>query len=217
MSRKKAWVNRPTLSNSFYLRHHATEIKKIHCIKLQTVVKSGTHDTDKLLALLKQGDAKAFETIYNNYAEELYRHARRVIPNREDCEEILQTVFESLWRWREKSDIKSLRAYLYKAVGFKVADYLKQKSIHQRYVEHFRIFEAVYDHAGDREKVAEMIQSGLEKLPKRLQEIVYLRLNENLSNDEIAKRLQLSHATVNTYMHQAYDRFRAWYIEFSKQ
>ncbi len=180
-------------------------------------MKEPAHDTDELLALLKQGDVKAFETIYNSYVDELYRHARRVIPNKEDCEEILQTVFESLWRSREKADIRSLRAYLYKAVGFKVADYLKKKSVHQRYVEHFKIFEAVYDNADDRARVDELIEGGIERLPKRLREIVRLKLNENLPNEEIAKRLRLSKATVNTYMHQAYDHFRAWYIEFSKQ
>lgn len=166
---------------------------------------------------LKQGDPKAFEVIYNRYVEELYRHARRVIPCKEDCEEIIQTVFESLWRSRQKSDIRSLRAYLYKAVGFKVADYLKQKAIHQRYVDHFRIFEAVYDNTADTEQVSDLIEGGLKSLPKRLQSIVRLKLTENLSNDEIAKRTSLTHTTVNTYMHQAYDHFRAWYVEFSKR
>lgn len=180
-------------------------------------MKCASHDTDELLMGLKQGDPKAFEAIYNNYVEELYRHARRVIACKEDCEEIIQTVFESLWRSRQKSDIRSLRAYLYKAVGFKAADYLKQKAIHERYVDHFRIFEAAYDNTEDTEQVSAMIEGGLKSLPKRLQGIVRLKLAENLSNNEIAKRTRLTHTTVNTYMHQAYDHFRAWYVEFSKR
>lgn len=179
-------------------------------------MKAAFRDTDELRTGLKNGDRKAFEAIYNNYVEELYRHARRVVPSKEDCEEIIQSVFESLWRSREKSEIRSLRAYLYKAVGFKVADYLKQKKIHQRYVDHFRLFEAVYDNIEDTEQVSEFIEGGLKRLPKRLQGIVRLKL-ENLSNDEIAEKTRLTQATVNTYMHQAYTHFRAWYLEFYKR
>jgi len=59
------------------------------------------HDDSELVELLIQGDKKAFETIYKRYASDLYRFARKNIPLKEDCEEMVQEVFESLWIRRE--------------------------------------------------------------------------------------------------------------------
>lgn len=180
-------------------------------------MKEPIHDSDEqLVSLLRESDAAAFEAIYNRYAEELYRHARRLIPGREDCEEIIQDIFEYLWKARQKAGIKSLRAYLYKAVAHKVMDHLKKGYLHQRYAEHYRLFEAVYDQNDNRDAVEEMIESGLQQLPDRVQMAIRLRLTENLSNDEIARRMQVTNKTIENYMHIVYSHFRASRSYFAK-
>ncbi|MBX2896813.1 MAG: sigma-70 family RNA polymerase sigma factor [Cyclobacteriaceae bacterium] len=175
-----------------------------------------THTDEALMDALHKDDSSAFEEIYNRYAAELYRHARRVVHNTEDCEEMLQDAFESLWRKRHTTHITALRAYLYKVIAFKVTDYLRKKSIHQRFVDHFRIFETVYDRADNREEVEKIFEAGLRQLPDRLQQVLRLRLSENLSNDEIALRLKVTTRTIETYMHQVYQHFRQTYPHMMK-
>lgn len=170
------------------------------------------HDNDEVLMnLLREGNRQAFAAIYNRYVDELYRHAKRVLANKEDCEEILQEVFEYLWKNHKTINIKSLRAYLYKAVANKVTDHLKKGYLHKRYVEHFQLFEAVYSNADNTESVEQIIESGLRQLPERVQLAIRLRLTENLTNDEIAQRMQVTNKTIENYMHQVYTHFRATY------
>ena len=170
------------------------------------------HDSDEMLiSLLRAGNQKAFAAIYNRYVGELYRHAKRVLANKEDCEEILQEVFEYLWKNHKAINIKSLRAYLYKAVANKVTDHLKKGYLHKRYVEHFKLFEAVYSHAENKDSVEHIIESGLRQLPERVQMAIRLRLTENLTNDEIAQRMNVTNKTIENYMHQVYTHFRVTY------
>ena len=55
----------------------------------------------KWIAQLKEGDRLTFANIFNLYGKELYEFASRTIYTKEDCEEIVQDVFVSLWERRE--------------------------------------------------------------------------------------------------------------------
>ncbi len=171
-------------------------------------------DTE-LLVQLNAGDQKAFEAIYRRYAAELFRYARKNIPAKEDCEEIVQEVFISLWQRHETLRVISLKHYLIKAVHYKVIRYIQHSKVRRRYEEHYKLFEAMYDSIGEEELSAESIQGKLLKtitdLPERCQVAIKLRLLENLSNGEIAARMNISKKTVEVYMLTAFKHFRANY------
>lgn len=169
-------------------------------------------DTD-LISLLIQGDEKAFETIYRRYASELYRYAGKNIPSKEDCEEIIQDVFESLWaRHQELHHVTALNAYLYRMVKYKVIRYFQHSKVKKTYADHYRLFEAVYntqeEGVGDSAAFQEMLEKGLARLPERCQMAIRLRLKENLSNTEIAERMSITKATVENYMVTAVSQLR---------
>jgi RNA polymerase sigma-70 factor (ECF subfamily) len=56
-----------------------------------------------LLKLLRKGDMKAFDTIYERYCSRLYGFVLRYIKQKEDAEEIVQEVFVKIWEAREKN------------------------------------------------------------------------------------------------------------------
>ena len=59
---------------------------------------SSRDDKDsQLVSLLVTGDREAFAAIYQTYAGPLIHYARKTIHAKEDCEEIVQEIFESLW------------------------------------------------------------------------------------------------------------------------
>lgn len=171
------------------------------------------------LALLMTGDRNAFERIYKKYASELYRYARKNISSKEDCEEIIQEIFESLWRRRaELGHVIALRAYMFQMVKYKIIRYCRNNLMKKRYAEHYGFFEAVYDTlpASDHDpsSVGDMIEKGLMNLPTRCQQAMRLRLHENLSNGDIAKRMNITKKTVEAYMLRAFDHFRKIRQEF---
>src|SRR5688572_10426977 len=140
------------------------------------------HDIDAgLVASLNRGDRAAFATIYRKYAAELYAYARRNISRKEDCEEMVQDIFESLWSRRESIRIEvSLRFYLLKMVKYKTIRYFRDKGVRKRHEEHFLLFETVYNRQPELD--AEVIQARIDRLiselPERCQVALRLRLRE---------------------------------------
>lgn len=180
------------------------------------------HHTDpELVALLIDGNERAFAVIYERYAFDLYRYARKNIQNSEDCREIVQDIFESLWkRHAELQHVTVLDAYLYRSIKYKIIHYAKHQAVKRKYAEHYKVFEVAYDSIRQEEPIAvnlqEMIDNSLAELPERCQVAVRLRLKENLSNGDIAQRLNINKHTVENYMVTAMNHFRAAYKKLYK-
>ena len=66
-------------------------------------------------------------------------YVRRSIPVKEDCEEIVQEVFESLWIKHEGlHHVTALRAYLFKMVKYKIVDYIRHSLVKKKYRVEFK-------------------------------------------------------------------------------
>jgi RNA polymerase sigma-70 factor (family 1) len=171
------------------------------------------HMDTELVDLLRQGNHQAFEVIYRRYAKELFRYALRKIKVREDCEELMHDVFESLWKRREELMITSLRHYLFTSVRYMVIRYFSHREVKRKFAEHYQLFEAVYetmdaDQPRDPEAIHATLLQHLHTLPDRCQEAIRLRITENLSNGEIARRMNIHKGTVQLYISKAFAHLR---------
>lgn len=172
------------------------------------------HSDKYLLMEVVQGDQRSFEIIYHKYAAPLYRFARKNIALKEDCEEIIQDIFMDIWARREKlDDVANLQSYLYRMVRYKVIRYFQHKGAIKRFEEHYRLFEVLYEDPQLEENknatFQERLTTCLTNLPERCQEAFRLRLLENLSNPEVAQRMNISKKTVQLYMSKALCHIRA--------
>lgn len=178
------------------------------------------HSDAELLALLKEENARAFEAIYRRYASDLYQFARRNIQVKEDCEEMVQDVFESLWVRHKELKIDSIHHYLKTSVRYMVIRYFYNKGVRKRYIDHYKFFSVFYEDADQEERSPETIQAmlikGLDGLPERCQAAMKLRLTEDLSNREIAQRMNITKKTVELYMSKALSHLRTSFRELSK-
>src|SRR5579859_424183 len=158
-----------------------------------------TQSDEDLVALLRMGDADAFEIIYKSHASDLFRFCRRNIASREDCEEIIQEVFVSLWQRHERLNITLLRPYLFTSVRYKIIRYISHRKIKLKYEEHYRLFEATHDGGEEENRTADAIQQRIDHLltglPIRCRMAFKLRFVENLTNGEIAQRMNISKKT----------------------
>lgn len=178
------------------------------------------HSDAELVALLNEGNAGAFEEIYKRYVSELYRFARRNIQTKEDAEEMVQDVFESLWVRHKKLKVDSLRHYLKTSIRYMVIRYFHNKGVRKKYIEHYKLFAVLYESADEKERGPETIQAmlikGLDGLPERCQAAIRLRITENLSNGEIAKRMNITKKTVEMYISKALSHLRTSFREVYK-
>src|SRR5690606_12705285 len=96
-----------------------------------------TRYTDtKLLALLGQGDERAFSMLYQRYWKKLFVIASNRLDHPEDAEEIVQDIFASLWRRRAvlKHDL-DFPTYLTVSVKYRVIKTLGKHHLQKQYVD----------------------------------------------------------------------------------
>lgn len=171
---------------------------------------------------MSKGDREAFELIYRKYVSDLYRYARKSISKKEDCEEIIQDVFVSLWVQRKKLRINStLRGYLMGMVRYSVIRAIRNSVRLKKHTEHFRQFEAAYPVVDPRGPEPLDLDSALDKaisdLPVRCQMALRLRLTERLKNADIATRMSITTRTVEGYISNAYIHLRTVLPEYMRR
>ncbi|NOS93026.1 MAG: RNA polymerase sigma-70 factor [Cyclobacteriaceae bacterium] len=167
-----------------------------------------------LLTGLRAGDQLIFAHIFHLYNRVLYEFARKTIDAKEDCEEIVQDVFVSLWERREELEVDSLKAYLFSSVKYKIIRYIKHQMVKRKYEDHFRHFESTYIVPEEAEESTPLLplhtrlSESLQDLPARCREAFQLRIEQNLTNSEIAQRMHISKRTVEDYMTTAFAHLR---------
>jgi RNA polymerase sigma-70 factor (family 1) len=171
------------------------------------------NQSEDLFIRLSLGNQDAFATIYQEYASSLYNFARKNIDSSEDCEEIVQDIFVSLWSRREElGHIDSLKAYLFSMIRYKIIRYFQHKGVVRKFEAHYKAFEASYENPtleiDKSENLHEQIIHCIKDLPERCREAIVLRLTENLSNSEIAERMNITKKTVELYMFKAFNHLR---------
>jgi RNA polymerase sigma-70 factor (family 1) len=165
-----------------------------------TFIKAETFlDTD-LLLLLKEGNQFALKRIYDNYWKSLYLSAFGVLKDTQQAEDIVQDIFLQLWVRKHDVEIKSLKAYLFTAVKYKVISFINSAPNRKVFIEEQELEKRagsvhLIDLLEEREIKAILDQS-IMTLPERCQQIFILSRKEHLNNKEIAERMGISTKTV---------------------
>ncbi|HEY9490126.1 MAG TPA: RNA polymerase sigma-70 factor [Chryseosolibacter sp.] len=159
----------------------------------------------ELIDLLVTGDRKAFEIIYQTHAAALINYAQKSILTKEDCEGIVQEVFECLWEKHQTlAHLTCLRGYLFKMVRFKIVDRIRHSLVRKKYEMHYRAFDARLDYlnevSNDPAEIQALINTSISRLPERCQVAFRLRFDENLSYKDIAFQMNISTKTVEKHI-----------------
>ena len=155
------------------------------------------HEEGKLLAALAGGDLKAFGVLYEKYHRPLYHFALKLSKNHHEAEELVQSVFVTIWETRETIDPeKSFSAYLISIARNRFYDTLRKRIVEACYVDYILshdppVMDDIEKQIEEKE-ISEIIQKLLRQVPERRREIFRLSRDENLSYKQIAKKLQIS-------------------------
>lgn len=165
-------------------------------------------ENDALLIKLKNGDATAFEEIYNQYRSKIYTYALKLSKSTVVAEEIVQEVFIKIWQKREQLNPElHFGAYLKKITLNHVLNHLKkvarEKTLQN---ELFNYLSLIRNNAEDsllEKELLKTYEEAIAQLPPQKKIIYQLSRNEELSHDEIAKKLNISKNTVKNHMVEA--------------
>jgi RNA polymerase sigma factor (sigma-70 family) len=154
-------------------------------------------------------DPGSFEPFYRRHMGEIYRYVLRDVGNRADAEEVTQAAFLDAYRaLRRGHEPEQPRAWMYGIARNAARRRYRTQSRRPREVElqadlADRLVEA------DEAQRLDTIRAALEGLRPSHREVVFLREVEGLSYREIARRMGLSLAAVETLLFRARRSLRA--------
>jgi RNA polymerase sigma-70 factor (ECF subfamily) len=158
------------------------------------------HNETDVIAGLHNGDPAALKVIWTMYRNGLILYGSTFNLNSDEIEEIVSDTFLTTWLKRPAFEsYKHVGGFLFVTVKNKcinrLTQYKKQISRHKEY--------AIYQQAGDDEKprienLLSLLAPYIEKLPPQGRQVLKLIVEEGLTDEEIAKRLNITTGNVQT-------------------
>lgn len=161
----------------------------------------------RTLRLLQKGDEKAFEYFFNHYYDQVYLFVLKTLFDKTFAEDITQSVFITLWEKRETLDTETdITPFLYTVARNHVYRQTEKLILKYKYEQYQQeIMREGYDVEADVNSrfLENILSEFIEKLPDRRRKIFLLSRKDNLSNKEIASRLNISEKTVETQIRRS--------------
>jgi RNA polymerase sigma-70 factor (ECF subfamily) len=117
-----------------------------------------------------------------------------------DAEDVVQDVFEKLWKKREKVDFDRCKSLLFKMTHNRIIDIYRYNKV-RRNENH--IVEKVEESIERNFELTEIIELAFKELSEEYKSLVMLRDYEGFSYDEIAEMLDMSLCKVKVYLFRA--------------
>ena len=154
------------------------------------------------IAAVRSGEAlpEEFEELYSEHWQLVYRTAYAITGNRQDAEDVLQSIFVKLLQRGLSPELKQSPArYLHRAAVNLSLNVLRAKRRQKLVdgVEHLDIPDRVVDEAAqERDAVHARLMDAIAHLKPRAVEILLLHYKQDYSDAQIAKLLGTSRGTI---------------------
>ena len=157
--------------------------------------KINVEELRELFIEIKYGNNIAFEKLYKNYKNLVYKIAYGILKNSYDSDDIVQIVFKKIYSIdKDKLPTRDESSWLYSVTKNETINYLNKKKNH---IE----LEEIYEIEDNNNEINELINKDsynrlIGKLNENEKEIISLKILSNLSFKEIAKLLNKPTGTI---------------------
>ncbi|SEA02178.1 RNA polymerase sigma factor [Pedobacter hartonius] len=161
----------------------------------------------ELLNLISNGDQEAFAIIYTTHLNNIYRYVFSICYAKETSEEIVQELFIKVWENREHLiHVISLKPYLYRSAKNLLLNHVHRSKIKSKVFDLIELAKqkevnSTSDSALMYNDYYRIAQRAIDLLPEKRKQIFRLRLNDELSLDEIASKLCISKSVVKKQLY----------------
>ena len=171
---------------------------------------------EDLMQLVHDGDAQAFEVIFDRHSAVAFSLAYRMCGRRSMAEDIVQETFVSLWRSGARYDRHrgSVRSWVLGAVHNRTIDAFRRETVRTgRDVPDEGVLERMpareqTDTEVERRDEAQQVQSALRGLPADQRQVIELAYFGGFSHSQIAEMLKLPAGTVKGRMRLGLSKMR---------
>lgn len=166
---------------------------------------STTFSDNLLIVSLKNGDERAFETIYQQYFPKLFIFSLKICKSKEMAEEIVHDVFIKVWDNREHIDPNlNFKSYLYKITKNHLLNFLRKRQPQHTCISEKGLKIQSSDYQTEQEIIfadyLSFYNAALSRLSLHKKQIFLLNRQHGLSYKEIASELRLSEKTIEFHM-----------------
>jgi len=147
----------------------------------------------ELVTQFLKGNEKAFNKLVANYQKNIYWHARRMVGNHLDADEVTQQViivlFKKLSTFKFNS---SLKTWIFKITQTRCLNLIKKRKLKKIFnledsnVSNMNSNEDIISNYDDKEKI-ERVNNLLQKIPEKQREVFIFRHFDELSYEEISE------------------------------
>jgi RNA polymerase sigma-70 factor (ECF subfamily) len=171
---------------------------------------------EDLMQLVRQGDAAAFEVIYERHANAAFSLAYRMMGRRGPAEDVVQEAFLSLWRTGARYDHTrgSVRTWVLAVVDHRAIDAMRRGIKHdsrrasdEGIEERFEAPDRTDVQAARREEATE-VRDALASLPAEQSKAIELAYFGGFSHSEIATMLETPIGTVKGRIRLGLEKLR---------
>ena len=163
---------------------------------------------EDLMQLLRRGDPRAFEAVYDRHSGAAFSLAYRMVGRGNVAEDVVQEAFLSIWRSgaRYERARGSVRTWVLGIVHHRAIDQLRRSSVHSK---RRASDEGIEDRieSGERTDVevarrdeAQAIRTAMESLPPEQSHVIELAYFGGFTHTEIAEILEMPVGTVKGRM-----------------
>jgi RNA polymerase sigma-70 factor (ECF subfamily) len=172
---------------------------------------------EDVMQLVRRGDARAFEIVYERHSAAAFSLAYRMMGTRAGAEDVTQDAFLSLWRSGARYDRArgSVRTWVLGIVHHRAIDALRRATVHDRrragdegIEERFEAAERTDIEAARREE-AGTVRGALETLPADQCQVIELAYFGGFTHTEIADMLDAPVGTIKGRMRLGLKKMRA--------
>jgi len=172
---------------------------------------------EDVMHLVRRGDARAFEVIYDRHSPAAFSLAYRMMGTRAGAEDVTQEAFLSMWRSGARYDRArgSVRTWVLGIVHHRAIDALRRATVHDRrrasdegIEERFEARERTDVEAARREE-AGTVRHALQTLPADQSQVIELAYFGGFTHTEIADMLDAPVGTVKGRMRLGLKKMRA--------
>ena len=171
---------------------------------------------EDLMQLVRRGDARAFEAVYDRHAGAAFSVAYRMVGRGNVAEDVVQEAFLSIWRSgaRYERARGSVRTWVLGIVHHRAIDQLRRTSVHAKrrasdegIEERIEAPERTETEVARREE-ADTIRSAMDSLPAEQSHVIELAYFGGFTHTEIAEMLETPVGTVKGRMRLGLEKLR---------
>jgi RNA polymerase sigma-70 factor (ECF subfamily) len=151
---------------------------------------------------LQQDGMVAFEALYKRYWYQLYCVAYKQTASAQEAEELVQNLFEKIWRNRATLRVNNWGAFLTISIRNMAIDFHRQQAKKEQFLKNYRPTPtaASPEEELSREELQVLIDTHLHELPEKTQTIFRLSRYEHKSVKEIAGHMHLTEKAVEYHI-----------------